>query len=804
MKIFLSSTYLDLKNHRKAVDEIIHRLCHESRGMEYFGSRPYEPKKVCFDEISQCQLIIGIYAHRYGWIPDGEKKSIIEQEFDYASSRGIKCLCYIIDHDYPWPPSFIDKENTQQLDKFLKKIKKLVISTFTTPDNLAKQIAADINKTLTDNFPIGDIIDLKRQIYDYSIQEIESTIGPKYIKGLYVSRVLEKSIKTYLKKTKDIVKDLSNLFLDCQELYDLTETINMQKAENDDIKIFEKLKKSVNSTRIELELLNTLSITDSQLCYPAPRLSKIISSLLDTLSSSRTRVSKYLIKDHNEQWLRVSQKIEYSINSINTKLPPVFLIIDRAGGGKTNLLCSLTEDLGINIFCFFIAAKSIPNPTEDSIVEYLKSVYPIYDDPVLFSLEKAKEQNEYVLFIVDGINESLYPSRFNAALKSIVRRYYNLPIRYIISCRDIYWNYFEDEWWFAHSGSISKNELYSFTNIEYDKAINLYLNSYFINAKPVGHARKQLHHPLLLRFFCEAYKGTEDEPAEIGEIDNISLLELFNVYCDRKFKQIQQRLCLFASDEIYLYVEMIAKIMLENKARLISIELISKRALKEFGEGSIRTITSKYVQILDEDILIEEKPSGHHMNINVGFVYDEFMEYVIAKSIWTEIHNKYKKVTYKRIIDYSLNLLEIEKVFISVAGILTYLGELIAKISETDGLKYVDWLINSNRADLASRILVRWPSELTNDQVFKKLLYIHSSSDNKSFQSTIWKEIIKVGKKYWPLFIDYINKLPNPSTQAGIFCPGFFYSCQPHINYFPPKQKAVLREEIYLFKYLIS
>jgi len=122
MKIFVSSTYLDLKEYRGKVRAAILRLEQEYSGMEYFGSQPEEPKTVSKDKIKQSDILIGVYAHRYGVIPDGDEESITEQEYHYAASLDKPCFCYIIDKNHPWKPEFIDEgEKKKKLHEFLKK-----------------------------------------------------------------------------------------------------------------------------------------------------------------------------------------------------------------------------------------------------------------------------------------------------------------------------------------------------------------------------------------------------------------------------------------------------------------------------------------------------------------------------------------------------------------------------------------------------------------------------------------------------------------------------------------------------------
>ena len=66
MKVFLSSTYIDLTEHRRAATAAMERLGHTVGRMEIFGARAEEPTMACFGEIEQCDMLLGLYAHRHG------------------------------------------------------------------------------------------------------------------------------------------------------------------------------------------------------------------------------------------------------------------------------------------------------------------------------------------------------------------------------------------------------------------------------------------------------------------------------------------------------------------------------------------------------------------------------------------------------------------------------------------------------------------------------------------------------------------------------------------------------------------
>lgn len=175
MKVFVSSTYLDLSQHRVAVNEVLIRMKNQFAAMEYFGSRGDDASNACFNEIADCDILVGIYAWRYGWQSAPSEASITEQEFDYAASKGKKCLCYVVDDTFPWVPAYIDQGNAAtRLTAFKAKVGKLVRSKFTTPDNLAKQIAADLGREMSHAPPdsFGGLLRVNWEVFAPELQTV--------------------------------------------------------------------------------------------------------------------------------------------------------------------------------------------------------------------------------------------------------------------------------------------------------------------------------------------------------------------------------------------------------------------------------------------------------------------------------------------------------------------------------------------------------------------------------------------------------------------------------------------------------
>lgn len=150
MKVFLSSTYVDLIEHRKAARDALAKLGLHVIGMEDFGARTEDSTTACLAEVEECELFVGIYAHRYGYIPDGAVVSITEQEFDHAQKHGKETFGCIVHEDHSWHPKHIEHDKKANLNALLKKVKIRPVEFFTTPENLAGGIAASIGRHLAE------------------------------------------------------------------------------------------------------------------------------------------------------------------------------------------------------------------------------------------------------------------------------------------------------------------------------------------------------------------------------------------------------------------------------------------------------------------------------------------------------------------------------------------------------------------------------------------------------------------------------------------------------------------------------
>jgi CheY-like chemotaxis protein len=150
MKVFISSTYADLVDHRVKVAEAVERLGQHGVRMEVFGARSTEARVASLDEVELSEVFVGIYAYRYGHVPAGSPVSITRMEFEHARKLGKPTLCFVVDQEQPWLPRHIDPmPEATLLAEFKEHIgRSLVRDTFTTPLDLAFKVAASLGRHL--------------------------------------------------------------------------------------------------------------------------------------------------------------------------------------------------------------------------------------------------------------------------------------------------------------------------------------------------------------------------------------------------------------------------------------------------------------------------------------------------------------------------------------------------------------------------------------------------------------------------------------------------------------------------------
>ena len=94
MKLYLSSTFSDLENERRAVKDV---LGGQYAVVESYEADPRPLWQSCVADVASCAIYVGIVGLRYGFVPPGQGKSITELEFDAALAASLPCFVFVRD-----------------------------------------------------------------------------------------------------------------------------------------------------------------------------------------------------------------------------------------------------------------------------------------------------------------------------------------------------------------------------------------------------------------------------------------------------------------------------------------------------------------------------------------------------------------------------------------------------------------------------------------------------------------------------------------------------------------------------------
>ncbi|EGV28617.1 Sigma 54 interacting domain protein [Thiorhodococcus drewsii AZ1] len=112
--IYLSSTYQDLKDHRKAVFDALRQSGYQVIAMEDYVATDERPVDKCLKDVDCADIYVGLFAFRYGYVPPAEHgnpdgRSITELEYRRAAANPkTHTLVFLADDKAPWPMTSTD------------------------------------------------------------------------------------------------------------------------------------------------------------------------------------------------------------------------------------------------------------------------------------------------------------------------------------------------------------------------------------------------------------------------------------------------------------------------------------------------------------------------------------------------------------------------------------------------------------------------------------------------------------------------------------------------------------------------
>ncbi|MDM0716665.1 DUF4062 domain-containing protein [Clostridium perfringens] len=178
-QVFISSTFADLQDERKAIMESIMDLDCFPAGMEMFPANDSEQFEYIKTVIDASDYYVLIIAGRYGSLAE-DGKSYTEKEFDYAKEKGIPVLVFVkkdLDN-IPLNKTDGNEEKLKKLQCFIEKAMKNRLAKYWED---SKELKYEVHSSLSKAFKthprigwvkgnISNNEELLRQINDLRIQ----------------------------------------------------------------------------------------------------------------------------------------------------------------------------------------------------------------------------------------------------------------------------------------------------------------------------------------------------------------------------------------------------------------------------------------------------------------------------------------------------------------------------------------------------------------------------------------------------------------------------------------------------------
>lgn len=315
------------------------------------------------------------------------------------------------------------------------------------------------------------------------------------------------------------------------------------------------------------------------------------------------------------------------------------LLTEKAGQGKTNLLCDFTDNVLLrkNIPCFFTSTRNlVKNNICDTLLDAV--AYDITIDDLLEVLEFISDNTQMPFVIVlDAINEQKNVINAKTTLYSFLNKlkhYSNIKI--LMTART---EYFEEKF-----GDMFENcpqvELFDSYNLKSQhwklnaRVFDGYLEHFRISIDDIGDSiYDQLSRDfLLLRMFSEAYQGAEESNTVIPALLHLFRYEIFEKYYDYKKENLKEW------DRMNGHLD--AGSTYDNLIDTVIDYMIKKMQFSNIERSVIVSTVQNdlLVKLIDDDIVFRDdiiKQKGLvESNVEViNFTFDEFRDFCIAKKL---------------------------------------------------------------------------------------------------------------------------------------------------------------------------
>lgn len=187
MRVYVSSTFDDLREHRTACIRVLRQLGHEVVSMEDYVAESSIPLAKVVQDVRRCELYVVLVAWRYGYIPPKDRAtvevkdavkgqtSITEYEYLAATEAGVNRLAFLLQDRAPWPPHLMDGfgltqsggEGPAKVLAFRARVQRdQMVAYFQEPADLEARLSAAVAS-----------VGLRRQMLGNTAEQHAGTLG---------------------------------------------------------------------------------------------------------------------------------------------------------------------------------------------------------------------------------------------------------------------------------------------------------------------------------------------------------------------------------------------------------------------------------------------------------------------------------------------------------------------------------------------------------------------------------------------------------------------------------------------------
>ena len=149
-QVFVSSTYEDLQEERKAVMEALLQMNCFPVGMEYFNAADDSQWDVITSLSDECDYYVLIVAGRYGSIDEASGISYTQKEYEYAVKKNVPVISFVYKDINQLPSGKVEHnpDVLKKLEEFKNEIGKKLWQTWDNKDSLASAVVLSLNKLI--------------------------------------------------------------------------------------------------------------------------------------------------------------------------------------------------------------------------------------------------------------------------------------------------------------------------------------------------------------------------------------------------------------------------------------------------------------------------------------------------------------------------------------------------------------------------------------------------------------------------------------------------------------------------------